>query len=65
MTQEQFDNTKFGAGMTVKYRGGLYGVVSVNFYEKLLGIIDVSATGEDADDDLTWVRCESVEVYNG
>lgn len=62
MTQQEFIKTKFGANMRVKYRGSVYGVVSVNFYEKLLGIIEGAATGDDAADDLIWVRCENVEL---
>ena len=62
MTQQEFGSTKFGANMSVIYRGAKYGVVSVNFYEKLLGLIDGSATGDDSSDDLIWVRCENVEI---
>lgn len=62
MTREEFNKTRFSANMNVSYRGGKYGVVSVNFYEALLGIIDGEVTGDESADDLTWVRCESVEL---
>jgi len=62
MTQLEFEKIKFGASMRVKYRGSFYGIVSVNFYEKLLGIIEGAATGDDSADDLIWVRCENVEL---
>jgi hypothetical protein len=58
MTREEFDKTRFTAAMTVDYRGGIYWISTVNFYERLLGIIPLD--GED--DDLIFVRCESVEL---
>ncbi len=62
MTRDEFNKFKWQASSAVSYRGAEYGVVSVNFYEALLGIIPGSATGDDSADDLIWVRCESVEV---
>jgi hypothetical protein len=62
MTREEFDKFKWQESTIVSYRGAEYGVVSINFYEALLGIILGGATGDDSADDLIWVRCESVEV---
>ena len=62
MTQQEFDLMGFGAGMKVVYRGSVYGIVSINFYEKLFGIVFGEADGDDSEDDLIWVRCESVEL---
>lgn len=59
MTQEEFDKTSFGANMDCIYHGERCGIASVNFTERLLGL---SADGDDVDDDLTWVRCENVEM---
>jgi hypothetical protein len=53
MTFKEFDNTKWGANMRVIYLGHEYKIQSINFFERLLGIID-------NDDDVMWVRCENV-----
>jgi hypothetical protein len=62
MTREELYKMNWQESTIVSYRGAEYGVVSINFYEALLGIIPGSATGDDSADDLIWVRCESVEV---
>lgn len=59
MTPQEFDSRRWGANAKVFYRGAEYGVASVNFPERLLGLSD---PGDDSGEDLIWVRCESVEV---
>ena len=59
MTQEEFDSTRFTAKMTAIYRGSEYGISTVNFYERLLGLLPF---GSDDEGDLIWVRCESMEL---
>lgn len=60
MTQQEFDKTEFVVGMTAVYDDYKYRVASVNFKEYLIGLGDINECVED--DDLTWVRCESVEL---
>ena len=62
MTIEEFNKIKFGAGMKAKYKDYIYGIVSVNFEESLLGLADDDV--HDDDDDLIWVRCENAEIVN-
>ncbi len=58
MTREEFDRTIFSSGMKCKHKdGGTYPVVSLDFEEALLGI-----DRYDDPNDLSWVRCESVEI---
>ncbi len=64
MTQQEFDNIAFGAGMQVVYRGHVYAVVTVNFKERLLGLYDGLNAKDYEDSDVDWVRCESVELVN-
>ena len=62
MKQEEFDNTSFGSGMRFNYRGVIYDLAAVNFEERLLGLTDSADFDDESDDDITWVRCESVEL---
>lgn len=58
MTREEFNSTKWGAGMKCTVEGSVpYDVVSVNFGEALVGLDCF-----DDVDDLSWYRCESVEI---
>lgn len=56
MTIEEFNNTRFGAGMKAKYKGEVYTIGSVDFEEKLVGIY----MPEDLE--TTWVRCENISI---
>lgn len=68
MTIEQFNNTRWGAGMKVhckpmgvKYEPYVADVVSVNFDQALIATSD-----EDSDDTESWCwyRCENCEIVN-
>ena len=61
MTQVQFDKTYFSCGMTVEYKGAIYAIATINFEEKLFGLIDALSVKDCEDSDVIWVRCESVE----
>ena len=55
MTLEEFDNTKFHADMQCIYKSRTRDVVSVDFEEKLLALVN------ESDPDLwDWVRCENI-----
>lgn len=58
MTQDDFNATEWGAGMSVIYHGEEYPVDAVDFTERLIGIVGYVLYC----DETTWVRCESVEV---
>ena len=57
MTLQQFNNTRFGAGMRCIYKGQTRDIGSVEFEEKLLGLVN-----EWDDEELNWVRCENIEL---
>lgn len=61
MTREEFAQTRFTANMKAEYKGHIYNVISVNFEEGLFGLFD-SEIDFDGNDDLFWVRCESVKL---
>lgn len=58
MTIEEFNKTQWGANMKFAYRGANYEVCSVNFFEALIGYC------ADHDDELSWVRCENIELLD-
>lgn len=57
MTQQEFDDLRFCAGMIAEYGGNWYEVVSCSFPERLFGLGDDTTTETT---DLLWVRCENV-----
>ncbi len=61
MTLDQFDNTRFGAGDKARYRdGNTYDIKSVDFEERLIGLLMNISGGEP--DDISWVRCENCDL---
>lgn len=61
MTQKQFDEQQWSTGMQCHYKGHTYDIVSVDFVERLVSIINPDS--ED-NDDAYWVRCENVEIIH-
>lgn len=60
MSQEEFEKQRFGAGDKATYKdGNTYVVASVDFEEKLIGLLMNISGGEP--DDISWVRCENVD----
>lgn len=53
MTIQEFNNTKWGAGMRCIYDGQEHKITSVDFTESLIEIQDIL-------EQRTWVRCENV-----
>lgn len=67
MTITTFDETRWGAGMTVEYDGKERKVVSVDFREKLIGLQsleepEINDDGEPEDLPFDWVRCENCRL---
>jgi hypothetical protein len=58
MTIEEFNNTRFGNGMKVIYKGVENDIVSVDFEESLIGLGDVE------EGEIYWVRCENVNLVD-
>ena len=58
MTQEEFKQIAWGAGMVVEYKGDRYPVDSVIFGEALIGLGDSVIGGDEP----IWVRCENVRL---
>lgn len=56
----EFDNMEHHANMYVRYGGDVYYVISVNFPERLFGLVQSKA--DYPADEWLWVRCENVEV---
>lgn len=55
MTQDEFDATRWRAGMKAVYGANVYALVGCNFKERLISL----------EDDVTyqfWVRCENVQI---
>lgn len=67
MTIQEFDNTRFCAGMRVEYRGKEYVIMSVDFQERTIGIVwDEIENDEtfDVDYEIRWVRCENCKLLD-
>jgi len=60
MTRENFNNYGFTAGMTCIYKGKEYPIVMIDYEEGLIGYNPQCEGGSE--DDVSWCRCESVEV---
>jgi len=61
MTIEQFNKTGFTGKMKCRFQGEIYGVASVDFEEKLIGIYE-EIQGCDNPDEISWKRCENIEI---
>jgi hypothetical protein len=59
MTIEEFDTTGFGNGDLGIYKNKEYAIASVDFEERLVGLLMNISGGEP--DDISWVRCENIE----
>ena len=57
MTRDEFNNTKFTANTTALKDGEWHPVVMIDFEEAILGLDMFNDS-----DNLSYVRCESVEV---
>lgn len=62
MTREEFDKTRWGAGMQCMVHDfGIHDIVTVSFGEALIGVVQDRGNYHDADE-VSWFRCESVEI---
>ena len=61
MTIEEFDQTGFTGGMKCIFQDKEYGIATVDFEERLIGIYEM-IPGSESEDDISWKRCENVEI---
>ncbi len=62
MTQEEFDKTGFCGNMWATHKDKKRFMISVNFSERLFGLLDSKPDGDDFDPwEVDWVRCENVD----
>jgi hypothetical protein len=66
MTQEEFDNTGYHAGMKVEYQQMRYLIAQVNFEERLFGLVEEGDlyAYERGLAQADWVRCENCTLLN-
>lgn len=61
MTIQEFDKTGWTGKMKGIYKKEIFNIASVDFEEKLIGLLLPCNELKD-DFELTWVRCENVEL---
>lgn len=61
MTITEFDKTGFTGKMKCLYDGNEYGIASVDFQEKLIGIYE-EIQGAESPDEISWKRCENITI---
>lgn len=58
MTLQEFDATSWGSKMFAAYHGHIYRIASVDFEERLIGLLH-----EDRNEQtILWVRCENATL---
>lgn len=62
MTIEEFNKTGFTGCMKAMYKGQAYEIASVDFEEKLIGLV-LNIPGSE-EGEVSWVRCENCEIVN-
>lgn len=55
MKLEEFEKQAWKSGMKAKYHGGEFDIATINFEESLVGLMDDR-------EEISWVRCENVEL---
>ena len=60
MTIDTFNQTRWGAKMKAIYDGKTYDIASVDFQEQLVGIHE--NLDHDNPDEVSWKRCENIEL---
>lgn len=63
MTQKEFDKTGWNGNMKCIFQDEEYGIATVDFEERLVGIYEM-ISGAESEDDISWKRCENIEIVN-
>ena len=58
MTTEEFDATKWRAGMTAEYKGRVFHIIACDFQERLVELDEL----QDGSECPAWVRCENITL---
>jgi len=61
MKFEQFDKTGFTGNMKCIFQGKEYGIATVDFEERLIGIYEM-ISGAESEEDISWKRCENITL---
>ena len=61
MTFEEFDKTGWTGNMKCMFQDEEYGIATVDFEERLVGIYEM-ISGAESEDDISWKRCENIEL---
>ena len=61
MTIEEFDKTGWTGNMKCIFQCEEYGIATVDFEERLVGIYEM-ISGAESEDDISWKRCENIEL---
>jgi len=61
MTQLEFDKTGFTGNMKCVFQGEEYGIATVDFEERLIGIYEM-ISGAESEEDISWKRCENITL---
>ena len=62
MTFEEFDKTGWTGNMKCMFQDEEYGIATVDFEERLVGIYEM-ISGAESEDDISWKRCENIELF--
>jgi hypothetical protein len=63
MTLDQFDKTGFTGQMKCLYDDKEYGIATVDFEERLIGIYEM-IEGAESEEEISWKRCENITIIN-
>lgn len=63
MTIEEFDKIGWTGNMKCIFQDEEYGIATVDFEERLVGIYEM-ISGAESEDDISWKRCENIEIIN-
>ena len=63
MTIEEFDKIGFTGNMKCIFQDKEYGIASVDFEERLVGIYEM-ISGSEREDDISWKRFENITILD-
>lgn len=63
MTFEQFDKTGWAGNMKCIFQDEKYGIATVDFEERLVGIYEM-ISGAERENAVSWKRCENITLIS-
>lgn len=61
MTLEEFDKTGWTGNMKCIFQDEEYGIATVDFEERLVGIYEM-ISGAESEEEISWKRCEKITI---